>query len=392
MKIAILAVPFSDNLGDYLIYHCLKAEILRLAPGTSVVPVDLSGRVSFDEDNYSTRKRNSSLLAKMPTWMRPLFPFIKFGLVDRSRLRQAYASQLDTATHCIIGGGNIFADLNLNFPVKLAIAFRLLRSKKIPIHVHAVGVSENWSFLGRAMIKSSLRRARIRSLSVRDQESYENVRLNGLYPINKVSVVRDPGLLASKNFPNERNPKKGRVGLNVISMEAIRLDSNRKIKISTMEIFVELTINLIRSGFKPILFTNGSVDDEELKGQVVRHLNNAGFSGYEVAARPKIVGDLIDVICSCESVISFRLHANIICYSYGIPSVGVSWDKKVESFFKSVGRDRFCLDANEVTANDLLAKLSQSISSEITDLERFSVIEQAQTQIEAMITDMRGNT
>lgn len=39
-----------------------------------------------------------------------------------------------------------------------------------------------------------------------------------------------------------------------------------------------------------------------------------------------------------------RLHANIVAYGLNIPSIGMNWDKKVESFFELTGRKRYLFD------------------------------------------------
>ena len=44
MKIALLNVKFSPNLGDGLLSECLERELAHALPGVEVVAIDLAGR------------------------------------------------------------------------------------------------------------------------------------------------------------------------------------------------------------------------------------------------------------------------------------------------------------------------------------------------------------
>ena len=46
MKIALLNVKFSPNLGDGLLSECLERELAEALPGATVVSIDLAGRAA----------------------------------------------------------------------------------------------------------------------------------------------------------------------------------------------------------------------------------------------------------------------------------------------------------------------------------------------------------
>ena len=48
------------------------------------------------------------------------------------------------------------------------------------------------------------------------------------------------------------------------------------------------------------------------------------------------------MICSFDALITGRLHASILAYSYGVPSVGLVWNDKQKMFGKATGHpERF---------------------------------------------------
>jgi polysaccharide pyruvyl transferase WcaK-like protein len=52
---------------------------------------------------------------------------------------------------------------------------------------------------------------------------------------------------------------------------------------------------------------------------------------------PESVNDLIDIICTCDSLVGTRMHSMIIALSQHIPVVGLTWDKKINSLFDKIG-------------------------------------------------------
>ena len=92
-------------------------------------------------------------------------PLVLRQALVRWRLDRAVpvlAGQLDGADMALIGGGQIFSDADLNFCLKIARVSELLEARKIPVAIHAVGVSQNWTRAGKALFetiwKTDLRR------------------------------------------------------------------------------------------------------------------------------------------------------------------------------------------------------------------------------------------
>ncbi|TLX69455.1 polysaccharide pyruvyl transferase family protein, partial [Pseudomonas nicosulfuronedens] len=70
--------------------------------------------------------------------------------------------------------------------------------------------------------------------------------------------------------------------------------------------------------------------------------------------QPLTPSDLKSHISEADIVIAHRLHANIIAYSLGIPSIGLNWDSKVKSFFTAVQRLDYYLDDLAPTAENII--------------------------------------
>lgn len=70
-------------------------------------------------------------------------------------------------------------------------------------------------------------------------------------------------------------------------------------------------------------------------------------------------------IAGFRAIIAHRLHANIIAYSLGIPSVGLSWDHKVVDIGTISGRERYFTHVTATTPADTVALLHAAIAEGI---------------------------
>ena len=85
--------------------------------------------------------------------------------------------------------------------------------------------------------------------------------------------------------------------------------------------------------------------------------------------------ELVAQISGFRAIVAHRLHASIIAYSLGIPSVGLVWDKKVRAFGIMTGRERFFIDPTAVTPDHVFETLEEamSIGLELENLKRLKL-------------------
>ncbi|NVM89690.1 polysaccharide pyruvyl transferase WcaK-like protein [Variovorax sp. SG517] len=333
-KILICAVPFSDNLGDGVIAASLAHIADMKYPGVKVEFLDIAGRVAFDESNLRGGGA-FGIFQKLPSLLRSAIVFaycLKNYLLSWRRQWQAAVADADLV---IVGGGQLFCDVALNFPSKLFFLGRLLRGKKVA--VVSVGVTARWSFWGKLLVGKFLQNAAPVFYATRDVDSANNLHAFFRIPRSRISVVPDPALVCASAFSEELSPeKKWDVGICVSSLDALVMNSEygSTRTVGSAEFFSGLAEALQAEGARVLYFTNGAAEDNKVLAEISSRATAANFS-FAVPKRPD---DLVSLISACSCIAAHRLHANIVAYSLGIPSLGMNWDKKVESFFQLTNR------------------------------------------------------
>jgi len=373
-KILICAVPFSDNLGDGVIAASL-AHIAGLKyPQANVEFLDIAGRVGFQEENLRGGGA-FEVFAKLPSLLRSLIVFLYCLKGYFLSWRKNWKAAVSDADLIVIGGGQLFCDVALNFPAKLFLLSRLLRGKRVV--VVSVGVTAKWSFWGRFLVKRFIRNARPVFYATRDKESASNLHTHFRIPRGSIRVVPDPALVCADAFSEELSPEKNwDIGICVSSLDALVMNSEYSNSNSTesARFFSTLAESLQAQGKRVLYFTNGASEDNKVLSEISSG-TGAVKSGFFVPRHPD---ELVSLISACSCIVAHRLHANIVAYSLNIPSIGMNWDKKVESFFELTKRKRYLFDLSprvEKLEASVLSVLSEKTPDRQTlDLLRGEVV------------------
>jgi polysaccharide pyruvyl transferase WcaK-like protein len=364
-KILICAVPFSDNLGDGVIAASL-AHIAGLKyPDAKVEFLDIAGRHGFDEQNLRGGGA-FGVFQKLPALVRSAIVFAYCLKNYVLSWRKHWRAAIGDADLVIIGGGQLFCDVALNFPSKLFLLSRLLRGKRVA--VVSVGVTAKWSFWGKVLVGKFLKNAAPVFFATRDAESAKNLHDFFRVPRPRIEVVPDPALVCASAFSNELSPdKKWDVGICVSSLDALVMNSEygRTNASGSAEFFSNLAHALRTEGARVLYFTNGAAEDNRVLAEISSQASN-GDASFLVPKRPD---DLVALISACSCIAAHRLHANIVAYSLNIPSVGMNWDKKVESFFRLTGRTQYLFDLSP-RADDLKASVLNLLNEKSADRRR----------------------
>ena len=369
-KILICAVPFSDNLGDGVIAASL-AHIAGLKyPGVKVEFLDIAGRLTFDEANLRGGGA-FGLFQKLPSLLRSAIVFAYCLKNYVLSWRKNWQAAIRDADLVIIGGGQLFCDVALNFPAKLFLLSRLLRGKRVA--VVSVGVTAKWSFWGRLLVGKFLKNAAPVFHATRDAESASNLHAFFRIPRSSIQVVPDPALICASAFSEEIAPeKKWDVGICVSSLDALVMNSEygSTSSGSSAEFFSKLADALQAEGARVLYFTNGASEDNRVLAEISSHAAAPG-SSFLVPKRPD---DLVALISACSCIAAHRLHANIVAYSLNIPSIGMNWDKKVESFFELTGRTQYLFGLSP-RLEELKTSVLALLNEKNTDRKRLEALQ-----------------
>jgi len=357
-RVVLCGVCYSPNLGDGVIADCFAGMLKRVSPQLKVDHLDLAGRDGFAPAS-GTLRRAGELLAHAPQYLRATAETVGLEAFRRLRgLDGRWRRLLTGADAVIIGGGQLLSNATMNFPRKL-VWLRDARSQGQPLAVYACGAKVSPG-PGKRDLQSVLSDPNMQHIAVRDELSRAALeKLLG----SPVHLAIDPAIHVSEIYRDsldgvERGSDGVGLGLSdphMLGYAAGATLSPEKIE----EFFVDIAKQLLERGQRVTLFTNGAWEDQEyVRAFTGRHPSLAARPGFNVAPPPKRPYELVRQIHKFESVISHRLHANIVAYGLKVPSVALPWDKKLQGFFNAVERSECVLD--DVSARRCLTLLDSA--------------------------------
>lgn len=366
MIIAVANVKFSPNLGDGLLAECLEAELRQ--SGAQTLAIDIAGRKAYGE-GLRNRRAIMSVLEMLPGPLRRAGVGAALGAVVKKRLVPRWRERLAGADALVLGGGNLLADADLNFPIKIDGVLGEAAAAGLPMGIYGIGVSDNWSRQGQALFQRAMTAGRLTHVAVRDplSKAIWDRRL-GQVGVPLAQVAPDPAVLAAKHFPPVgKLPGPPRIGLGVTNPLALRYHAGDfKVRDDAFAAWIsELAQAMAERGWQVALFTNGSPEDREYLDQLAPRIT---LAAPDVVVQPAFANpsELAAFVSGCDLVLAHRMHACIAAYAYQVPAIGFSWDKKLQSFFDSVGRDDFVAAAGEASVPDVL-KLAERAMAEGVD-------------------------
>jgi polysaccharide pyruvyl transferase WcaK-like protein len=390
MKTFLLSARYSDNLGDGVIGDCLEWMIRRIRPGNEIIHMDVAARREFSPRDATKVSPAKRVFYSLPMPLRPLAVLLAWPL-QRSRLSSAWEETLSSRHRpgqvcAIVAGGQLISDVALNFPLKINFASRQLSSIKCPVAIFAVGASSEISPLGRRLFQRAFDQIDLRWVGARDRDSLKNLQAFELKPEPRLTI--DPAVWAKDAYQIGRKVDQGNVvGIGIAHPDELSAHVSEGASLARDDFveFVRALVGHISPYCKTVLFNNGSAEDELFTKYIASKLYSNGFE-IEVAARPETPRALVETISQFDVVVAHRLHSNIIGFSFGIPTIGMRWDKKVESFFMESGRsDYFLPFLDAAAAGDLIRRAISRTDAE-ADQERLQKLKSfAMTELELLI-------
>ena len=392
-RVVLCGGAYSDNLGDAIIADCLAYGLSQRLPETQIVKMDISGRSGYDQAGFGPKGRAQTLLTILPKPIGRYFILLAGSLYVKRIIEPSWRGILTRRDVIIIGGGQLFQDEDLNFPLKMWWLRRNIRSQAAKVVVYSVGVSRNWSSLGRMLFRPVLHDASLAYCSVRDDASKLNLvtHLPGV-KMGSIHVDPDPALLANVVYEPETNAttKEFDVGIGIMHPRTLRIDP-RQTDASAPSItrrWRELIRALLDRNLRVALFTNGAREDEEYMERLARELHRD--ARLAVLERPGSPAGFVANISRASSIIAHRLHASIVAYALGIPSLGLRWDPKVESFYAMCDRDEWIVDFG-TTATTELAEIAHELGKASVDAGvRASVLGQCDAGVARLASHVSG--
>lgn len=391
MKIALINVRYSPNLGDGLLAECLEAELSRQLPDASFVALDLAGRTGYGAGSR-WRRPVMTMLMLVPGPIRHVLTRLALRRLVK-RLSPGFVQTLAECDAAVLGGGNLLADADLNFPIKIAgvlDAAIVARPGGLPTAVYAVGASHNWSKEGASLFRRVLTRPSITSLSVRDELSRQALLAQAPDLSGKgVTLVHDPGLLACRHYSSEPRRADAPIGLCITDPLALRYHGGEAGANEVRDWFGDLLAALTKAGRNVLLFTNGSPEDRAFLTQNTARWQTIDPARIAVAEAAGTPAELVRTIAGCSLIIAHRMHACVVAHSLGIPTIGLRWDRKLDAFFETISRSDYVYTAGSTPAAEVAASAEKALAEGVDPDLHAAVIARAVEHVAHLANHLR---
>ncbi|CAH1206835.1 hypothetical protein PAECIP111893_02628 [Paenibacillus plantiphilus] len=203
--VLLAGVPKSPNLGDGLIARTLT-HLIQMHGPHEVIHFDLTrGRFTGDSSNEEGERDPASYRLNGDGLKKRATPdslrMAKAYWIHRrnhSRINGELRKMVAQCDVVMIGGGHLFIDTYLTFPLAVRrVAAEAARQRK-PLHIMLVGARGPWSTPAKAWFRSVCRYAA--TIAVRDEESRDYLLSVDASLSAKIIALSDPALFTEETF------------------------------------------------------------------------------------------------------------------------------------------------------------------------------------------------
>lgn len=350
-NILIVAARYSNNLGDDVIYDAVSSAC-KLARGMEPIGLSISGKKDYTKNISAEEPSNNNLKFVVKEYLKSTALFSvyvekKGAMRLRNNLDKLDWGAFDTI---VFAGGQLFMDYFVHW-IAIIVSYAEKYNKKVVFNCCGMGKLSSKSV---KLLSKVFQSESIYSITIRDGlEQFES-----FFGSKSAIQTVDPAI-NSMNVYGKRKKICGRIGLGVISHKML-LRNNISITEDEYIEFIKHTIEFLEYNRREIVvFTNGAIDDYEFAQKALLSIGKEKL----LEKRPTRPTELVDIIASCECIISFRLHSLILAAAYDIPSIGFVWDLKVKAFFETIDREEWAILLNAGLSFDKIKSKIESLLS-----------------------------
>lgn len=373
LKVLVIGELYSENLGDGVICENVKHLIEKYVDNVSVDLLDLSGREGFNmvavaENKVEYKTGYKAKLKKYFADKNRSFLKSGFNRIVYAREKMVYRDKIANITKqidkdydfAVFAGGQLFLDY---FLIYMEAVMEVLSEKNIPVIFNACGFGDIVNDYKLNKFKKILSMDNVISITVRDYVDKVN---NKILKGNKLQATQtsDAGLWSKETYGITDEKTSRKIGIGVIYRNDILFMNQQK------ELLMNIIKDLDNKNVEWELFTNGGLDDQSFAQDFFEDIHS---ERKKMAPRSKTPSELVELISTYDSIISFRLHSHIVATSLQVPSIAIFWDKKVNFFFETYGAEDRCFTVNSragIIVDKLLAIRTIPLNEEILNKEK----------------------
>lgn len=334
MKVLVVGEVYSSNLGDGIICEVVDG-LLKNQFETSFV--DLSGRKEFeiirtDYEKFSYLKSEIRYVKSIIKSYLHKLGYKKSGgnlSVIIQNFIEEFNKKISNFSPDLIffAGGQMFIEAFVN---QILYVCDFAEVNKIPVFFNACGIG-NLDSQSVQKVKKILNSDSVEFISVRDGiESFRKLSQKEIIDTYDTAILSKYYYSIDSNVKNELG-----IGIMLSSLQSVRYQIN---------FWDQLLQSLVAQNINFKVFTNGSKQDYLFAKYL---LDRNGIELANLVAKPNYPHELVQTISSFKAIISMRLHSLIVAYSLNVPTIAISWDNKVKTFYEKIGSSQSCYELIE---------------------------------------------
>lgn len=277
------------------------------------------------------------------------------GKTCRSRFRHAFSN----ADVIVVDGAGLLEYSFNEYQEVLLLISELAEELNIPVIYNAVGTAGDFKpgdYRCKLLIRA-MRSPQIKYVSARDNrdivQQYVGDRI-------RVEQRADAAVLLNEAYSIEKKQQEAPyIGIGVIrgsALQSYHVDFNKD---SFVRLFADIAEELARRGYRYVFFTNGLESDDTIGKEVLKTLN---LPDEYLIERPTDARVLADTISGFSAMITCRMHSVIAGFSMGIPSVALSWNKKLDRLMALIGYPERVIDVSNFNAAYIVDMMEKALT------------------------------
>jgi len=378
MKTIGLLYLNETNLGDIIIYDTTKYLTIKACKKNNID----ANIVSFDiglntPKSYELTSSEKLVKDRNEKFIKRFKKFQKFSKsLKKTIIRKKWQTtkyyfylksnilpNIKNVDMLIFVGGGIIKYKQQEFLYIIDEITKVADKNNIPVIFNSVGIEDyDKANLKCMLLKKAINRKCVKAISTRDNIDL----LQGKYIVNKkiyTTLAADPALYSSECY-NIKKKNSNIIGIGLIRPNIFKeymYDINEEF---LLKLYKDLIDEIIRRGYQAKVFINGTNADYKIQNKLKEYLGDDKKYSSIFVSKPTNSKELVNIISSFKGTIASRLHASIVSYALGIPSIGLVWNKKQLMFGKIIDKENNFLTKEQFDSKYILDTLENNFNNE----------------------------
>lgn len=313
---------------------------------------------------------NAAYLVKraFPLFTRRHYVLQRYGMDSRD------FEMVKAADLIIFDGGGIIKYKYEHFYQSVFEILQYAKEYQIPVFFNSVGVEGYDGTDDRCLqLKQALNYDCVKGITVRDDyETLQNDYLDaGRAAAVDTAAVIDSAVYTQEAYQIQKSDPSHTIGIGIVRS---RIFEDNELPQVTKECQLQLWAGIVHEleehGYAWKLFVNGLHSDYEFAKEVLEFMGRQQEQETLLVNRPAESRELVQTIAGFEGIIACRMHANIIAYALGIPSIGIVWNRKLLFWGERIGYPQRFFTHDQFEPKQIVQCLLQSLSEGVRPCEK----------------------